>query len=227
MQFPNDVAVDVPAPALVAEREEIANSVTHGIGLLLSLAGGTAILVNVSRRGDAWLVAACASYAMALVAVYACSTLSHVFRGPPLRPLFRSLDQGFIYLLIAASYTPLALVYLRFGWWWVLLGWIWTIAVLGCLGKIILRHRIDAVSPAIYLLLGWSPAALGWFMVGVVPSGGLLWMLTGGVCYTLGVVFLTLDAKVPFFHAVWHLMVIGGSACHYAAILLYAVLQNA
>lgn len=201
--------------------EEKINSVTHALGLLLSLVGFELLLVRTSRLGDALQIAGCLIYASALVAVYAASTLSHSFEQPRLRRLFRILDQAFIFLLIAGTFTPLSLTYLRDGAWWWLFGLVWTIALGGFISKAVFAHRVDTVSTALHVTLGWLPVLAIKPMLAAVP-GGLLWsMLYGGLCYTLGIYFLMRDDRYPYFHAVWHLLVIAGSAFHFWGIYTY------
>ncbi len=207
---------------LVSRRhEELANSVTHGIGLGFSLVGSLALLIVAARHGDPMRFAGCAIYATTLVAVYAASTLSHVYEDTDWRHTFRMLDQAFIYLLIVGTYTPLALTYLHGGWLWVLFGAMWGIALLGFLSKTIWRHRIDGVALGAYLLLGWMPGLglpAAWERF---PGSAFALFVWGGVSYTLGMVFLFCDKKFPFFHALWHVFVIGGSVLHYLVMLLY------
>ena len=201
--------------------EEVANTITHGLGFLLSLVGLIVMAIWVLREGDAWRVLGCMIYASSLVTVYAMSTLSHVCADPHLKQFYRKLDQGFIYLLIVGTYTPFSLAFLRTGLGWLFLGVMWSVALFGFFAKTLLAHRVDAVSTRLYLLLGWMPIFAGFYLIGVVPDAALWWMLIGGVCYTMGIVFLILDAHIRHFHAVWHLFVIGGSACHFFVILLY------
>jgi hemolysin III len=169
---------------------------------------------------DVWLATGCGVYLASLLAVYAMSTLSHSCQTLPRKAFFRRLDQGFIYLLIAATYTPFALAYLRDGVWWVLLGAIWSVALVGFVAKVFFAHRVEAVSVASYLLLGWMPALSVPALLATVPIAALWWMLLGGVCYTLGTLFLIYDARVRHFHAVWHLLVIAGSICHFLGIFV-------
>lgn len=215
------------ARAAVFERmreEEKINSFTHALGLLLSVIGFELLLVRAFRLGDAWQISGCAIYASALVAVYAASTLSHSFEQPRLRRLFRILDQAFIFLLIAGTFTPLSLTYLRGGAWWVLFGAVWAIALGGFLSKAIFAHRVDTVSAVLHVTLGWLPVLAIKPMIAAVP-GGLLWsMLYGGLCYTCGVFFLMRDERYPYFHAIWHLLVIAGSAFHFWGIYSYCTI---
>jgi hemolysin III len=131
------------------------------------------------------------------------------------------LDQGCIYLLIAGTFTPLALVYLRGGWWWLLMAAMWCVAIVGFASKVLLAHRIEAVSTAAYVCMGWMPVVAAKPMIAIVPAGCLWLMAAGGLCYTVGTLFLTFDRKALYLHAIWHIFVIAGSAAHYFAILLY------
>lgn len=200
---------------------ELLNAITHGIGLLLSLGGAIVLLGQVSATLDRWRLAGCLVFAIALVSVYAASTLSHAVVRPSLRRMFRKLDQGFIYLLIVSTYTPLALTFLRGGWWWLFLAALWTAALAGFGSKIVFSHRIDTVPPWSYLLLAWAPILPGSAYLALVPSGALWLVLAGGLCYSVGVVFLILDYRRFHFHAIWHVFVIGGSLIHYLAIFQY------
>ena len=215
--------------AEVLERigEEIANSITHGIGLALAAIGAAALMVRSIERGDVWHITGYAIYATTLVALYAASTLSHLFHSSRLRRLFRILDQACIYLLIAGTFTPFALVYLRHGAWPLLFAAMWTIALAGFFSKVLWAHRIEAVSTSIYLALGWLPVTSVRTILQSVPAACLWWMLAGGLCYTVGTIFLSLDRKVPFFHATWHLLVIAGSACHFIGIYGYLLPPDA
>lgn len=202
-------------------QEELANALTHGIGLLLSVFGASVMTWSVWVHGDVWRMLGCSVYVASLVAVYAMSTLSHSVTAPRWRSAFRSLDQGFIYLLIAATYTPFALTYLRTGPWWVLLVAIWAVALFGFLSKVAFGHRVEAVSIWSYVLLGWMPVVAAPLIMQQVPLVAFWGMLLGGVCYSIGTVFLICDKKVRHFHAVWHLFVIAGSVCHFLVILVF------
>ncbi len=204
--------------------EEVANTMTHGLGFLLSVLGAAALTIGVLGKGDAWRVAGCLIYAPSLVAVYAMSTLSHICSDRKLKHFFRTLDQGCIYLLIVGTFTPFSLAFLRTVPWSIFLGVMWTIAILGCYSKVFLAHRIHGVSIWIYIALGWMPIAAARTLIECVPPVGLWLLLVGGLCYTLGTAFLMHDHRVRHFHALWHLFVIAGSTCHFFAILLYVAL---
>lgn len=217
---PFSVAIEMD-PHSRSLAEEIANSVTHGIGLILSLVGSSILLIQLLSFPDAWRFVGCGSFATALVAVYTASTLSHAVPRPAWRRAFRILDQACIYLLIVATYTPFSLEYLRFGWWWPLLLLMWAGALVGFFSKLLFSHRIDAVTIWSYLLLGWLPIVPAWLYVDLIPWGALTWILIGGLCYTAGTVFLVLDHRPWHFHAIWHLFVIAGSVCHFYAVYIF------
>ncbi len=201
-------------------REERVNALTHAVGCLIGAIGASALLVAVVRRGNGVQIAACVVYGAALVAVYLASALSHVFHESRLRRTFRMLDQGCIFLLIAGTFTPPALTYLRGTVWWLLLGAMWTIALAGFVSKTFFAHRVEAVTTRLHLVLGWMPVLAAKPLVSLAPVGLSLWLLAGGLCYSFGVLFLHRD-HLPHFHAVWHIFVIAGSACHFVAIWVY------
>ena len=205
----------------LSRAEEIANALTHGAGLALSVCGATLMAGAVLSHGDGWRVVGCGVYVASLMAVYAMSTLSHSCTTPRWRKTFRALDQGFIYLLIAATYTPFSLAYLRTGPWWLLLAAVWAIALYGFISKVFFAHRLDSVAVWPCIVLGWMPTLSVPSLSSILPMSAFWWMLIGGVCYSLGTIFLICDSKVRHFHAVWHLFVIAGSVCHFLAILFF------
>lgn len=209
--------------------EENFNAATHALGLACGLAAGVFLGLVAARRGSAWQLAGCAVYAATLVATYAASTLSHVFRGPRLSRAFRIADQALIFLFIAGTYTPVALTYLRGGNWWLLHGVVWGIALAGFVSKVAFEHRVElgAVSVTLYVLLGWVPVLAAPFLWDVLPGRLMLWYLAGGLCYMAGIVFFTFDNRVRYFHAAWHLMVVAGSTLHFIAILAYCTTARA
>jgi hemolysin III len=203
--------------------DELMNAATHAFGLVLAMIGALVMAVSVSADGDLWRTIGCGVYLASLVAVYAMSTLSHTFTTRRWKSLFRRLDQGFIYLLIAATYTPFSLVYLRTGLWWALLAAMWTIAIVGFIAKVFFAHRVEAVSVASYVLLGWMPIIATPKLLHFMPTRALWWMIGGGLCYTVGTIFLLNDHRVRHFHVVWHVCVIAGSVCHFLGILIFVV----
>ncbi len=201
-------------------REDIANVVTHGAGLLMAVAGVPVLIVLGALRGGALHTTSFAVYGTTLLLVYLSSTLYHAFKEPKMRRIFRILDHAAIYLLIAGTYTPFLLISLSGPWGWTLLVLVWTLAALGCTFKILSIKRFARYSTAFYLAMGWLIVVAIEPIIAAVPAAGLGWLVLGGLCYTGGVVFFLWE-KLPFNHAIWHLFVIAGSVCHYVAILLY------
>ena len=212
-------------PSSLSPAEEFANRVTHGIGFVLSLAG-VAVMAAVLGNGDGWRIAGCSIYLASLMGVYLMSTLSHTFETPRLRSFFRALDQGTIYLLIAATYTPFSMAYLHSAFWFVLLAIVWTIAFWGFFSKVFFAHRVESVSMWPCIVLGGIPFVSVPALIGVVSFAALWWMLLGIACYTVGLVFWVNDTRVRHFHAVWHILVIAGSACHFVCIMLFVALAR-
>ena len=222
---PTAAKVQLTLSTMLSPAEELANRITHGIGLLLSLVG-VAVMVQVLGQGDAWRVAGCSVYLFSLIGVYAMSTLSHTFETPKLRTMFRALDQGAIYLLIAATYTPFSMAYLRTTPWWIVLGLVWGIALWGFCSKVFFAYRVERVSMWPCIVLGVIPFICVPRLMGVVSTGALWLMLLGVAFYTMGLVFWVNDRRVRQFHAVWHVFVIAGSTCHFVAILVFVVLAR-
>ena len=197
-------------------RQELANTITHAVGMVLSLGGAVALLASCTH----WTIAlACGLYTATLVATYAASALSHGVQQPEWKHRLAVWDQGVIFLLIIGTYTPFLVAYLPSAWSWPVLVLLWGAALLGFASKVLMEHRIDhTFSPLPYVALGWLPAMI---LTPFVPLACLAWMAAGGVIYTMGVIFLVLDHRVRYFHAAWHVFVLGGSACHYFAILSF------
>lgn len=198
--------------------DEIVNAATHALGLFLAIVGALVMGWSVVAHGDGWRIAGCVVFAASLVAVYAASTLSHSCTSVRWKAFYRRLDQGFIYLLIVGTYTPFGLTYWRTTTGWLLLGALWTVAIAGFVAKVVLGHRVHSISLWTYVTLGWLPVIAVPAIMHSVPLSIGGWMLLGGLCYTAGTLFLMLDERVRHFHAVWHLMVIAGSVCHFLGI---------
>lgn len=202
--------------------EELANSITHGIGALLS-AVGLVLLVSISLRyGNFWHALASSVFGTTLVCSYTASTLYHSIAVERFKPTLRRLDHAAIYLLIAGTYTPFMLISLRGPWGWSLLGVVWTIAVGGVAGKLLIPHKMAKFSTALYLLMGWIALIAVRPLLASVEPGGLLLLLAGGLAYSGGVVFYALE-RMPYNHMIWHLFVLAGSALHFCAILFYVM----
>ncbi len=207
--------------------EELVNSLTHGAGFFVSVVASIVLVAAAVERGTVWTVLGCGIYSVTLMLVYLASTLSHLYQRPKAKRAWRILDQAFIYLLVAGSYTPWALEYLREGWPLLVLILMWGVALGGFVSKLFFAHRVDGVVTWIYLGLGWLPILAIGPILDNVPHAGLWWVAAGGACYTVGVIFLKLDNHVPFFHAVWHKLVIAGSACQWLGVYWYVVMSVA
>jgi hemolysin III len=206
-------------------RHELANSVTHGLGLALSVAGCAVLVTVAALRGSARHIVACSIYGATLVCLYGASTVYHSVSSPQVKHILRILDHSSIYLLIAGTYTPFTLILLRGGWGWTLFGLVWGLSVAGIVLKVWFVDRVPIVSTLVYVAMGWLVIIAIKPVVAVVPLAAILWLLAGGVFYTGGVVFFAWE-KLPYHHAIWHLFVLGGSVCHYFAVLYYVVPQK-
>jgi len=202
--------------------EEVAHSVTHGVGLLASVAGLVVLVVQAAATRDPWRITACAVYATTLVLLYGTSTLYHALSATRARRVFRVLDHSAIFLLIAGTYTPFALVSLRGPWGWSLLGIVWGLALLGITAKAVFGTRWPILSTALYVAMGWVALVAVKPLVAHVPPAAIAWLVAGGLAYTGGVVFYAWT-KLRYSHAIWHLFVLAGSVCHYVAVFRYVV----
>ena len=203
-------------------KEEIFNSITHGVGTLLSIAGLVILVVMASIKGNTWHVVACSIYGATMILLYLNSTLYHSLTAPKAKYVFKILDHSSIFLLIAGTYTPFLLVNLRGGWGWSLFGVIWGLAILGIVFKSIFIKKLNILSTIIYLLMGWMVLIAIKPLLTVLPRGGFIWLFAGGLSYTLGVVFYVWK-KMPLSHGIWHLFVLGGTICHFFAVLFYVI----
>ncbi|MGB2635344.1 MAG: hemolysin III family protein [Candidatus Acidiferrum sp.] len=198
--------------------EEIVNSITHGIGLLLSIAGFVVLLAFAILLGSASHIVACSIYGATLICLYSASTLYHAAVSPRWKRALRIFDHGAIYLLIAGTYTPFLLLYLRGPWGWSLFGVVWGLAFAGILLKFWFVGHFEYLSTAVYIIMGWLVVIAAKPVLTHVPTSSVLWLVAGGLLYTFGVVFFAWK-RLPYSHAVWHLFVLAGSICHYFAVL--------
>ncbi len=204
-----------------SRREELANALTHGTGLAASLVGLPTLVLVAVNGGGARQVVACSVFAATLVILYAASTLYHALPPSRAKRVLRIVDHSAIYLLIAGSYTPFTLGVLSGAWGWTLFGVIWGLAAFGILYKTLLGFRFPRLSILLYVGMGWLAVLAIGPLAEALPAGGLVWLIAGGLCYTAGVPFYLRD-RLRYRHAVWHLFVLAGSVCHYAAVLQYA-----
>lgn len=202
--------------------EEIFNGLTHGVGILLSLAALVLLIVFASLYGTASHVVSCTIFGVSLLLLYTASTLYHSFQKPSVKRLFKIIDHSCIYLLIAGTYTPFLLVTLQGVLGWTLFGVIWFFAISGVVFKIFFVNRYKIVSTVAYVLMGWIIILAIKPLIDALPAGGMVWLVSGGLAYTLGVIFYAWK-KMPFHHAVWHLFVLAGSVCHFFAVFFYVL----
>jgi hemolysin III len=202
--------------------EEVANSITHGIGAGLAIAGLCVLVTLAARRGTAAHLAGCAVFGATLVVLYAASTLYHGIPHAAAKRVLQVLDHSAIYLLIAGSYTPFMLVTLRGVRGWVLLVIVWTAAAAGIVLCSTVGRRAHAVSVVLYIVMGWIAVVVFKPMMASLGPVGMGLVVGGGLVYTIGVAFYAWK-RLPYHHAIWHLFVLGGSALHFVAVLRYVI----
>jgi len=207
---------------VVTAAEELANALTHGVGLLASVIGMPILVLAALSHGERAAVIGMSVFGATLIALYAASTFYHAVPHPELKQKLRVMDHAAIYLLIAGTYTPFTLGVLRGTWGWTLFGIVWTLAALGVLFKLWFGSgRFHRLSTAIYVMMGWVIVLAIKPLAQNMDHAGLILLIAGGLSYTGGVVFYV-DKRRAWTHPVWHLFVLGGSVCHYFAVLWYA-----
>lgn len=205
-----------------SQAEELANSLSHGLALLAALVGGPYLIVQAARRADAAFVVGTSIFCATILVLYLASTLYHALPAGRAKRVFRVIDHSSIYLLIAGSYTPFTLGVLRGAWGWSLFGLVWGLALAGIALKSAGKASHPILSTGLYLSMGWLVVVAADPLFDKVPAAGLLWLLAGGLFYTVGVVFFATDSRVRFGHLIWHFFVMAGTTCHYLAVLWYA-----
>lgn len=202
--------------------EEIINASLHGIGVLLSVAALVILIVLSAISGGAERIVGCTIFGACLIAMYLASTLYHSVTKPSLKYRLKIFDHASIYLLIAGSYTPILLVTFPPAWGWSLFGVIWGLALSGVIFKLFATGKFEFLSTLIYVLMGWLVVVAAKPLIDSIPFAGIMWLLAGGLFYTFGVIFYAWK-RLRFSHALWHIFVLGGSICHFFAILFYVV----
>jgi hemolysin III len=202
--------------------EETASSITHAIGGLLASSALTLLIVFAVLAHDPRRVVAVSIHGSTLVLMYVASTCYHLVRSPGVKRALRILDHASIYLLIAGTYTPILLISLYGGWGLTLLCIIWGLATAGVILKFFFVDRFEALSVTLYVFMGWLAIVAIRPLIAALPAAGIAWLFAGGISYTAGVVFYLWD-RLPFNHAIWHLFVITGSACHFFVVLWYVL----
>jgi hemolysin III len=206
--------------------EEIANSITHGIGAGMAIAALVLLIVFSALKGSAWHVVSFSIYGASLVLLYISSTLMHAIQHTKVKNLFQIFDHCTIYLLIAGTYTPFTLVALHGAFGWTLFGIVWGLAILGIVFKSVFSKKFVKggiiISTVFYIIMGWIVVIGMDKVIANIEPAGVWWLIAGGLSYTFGVIFF-LWRKMPFSHAIWHLFVIGGSVCHFFSVILYVL----
>ncbi len=202
--------------------EEWVNIISHAVGLLLGIAALALLVQRAASHGDAWHVASFAVFGGSLVVLYAASTFYHSSRDAIRRARLRSFDHAAIYVLIAGTYTPFTLITLEGPVGWTLFGITWGMAAVGITLKLYFTGRYDLVSTLMYLFMGWVIMFAVRPLVDAFSADGMVWLIAGGIAYTLGAVFYSIP-RLPFGHAIFHLFVLGGSACHFVAVYFFVL----
>ena len=198
------------------------NAWTHLVGAVMSVVGATVLIVMASLVGDPWKIVSAAVFGASLILLYSASTLYHSLRGRA-KNILRKLDHLSIYLLIAGTYTPFCLVTLRGPWGWSLFGVVWALAVAGMLQEIKPRSEARIMSLVIYAIMGWVVVVAIKPLLAHIETAGFVWLVTGGLLYTIGIIFYAFESRFRHWHGIWHLFVIGGSLAHYVAIAFYVI----
>jgi hemolysin III len=218
-------AVTIPHGDMVREQsvgEEIANSISHGVGLLLAIAALPILVVSAARTGTAAEVVGASIFGATMVLLYLTSTIYHVVTEPHVKRILRIVDHSAIYLLIAGTYTPFTLGVLSGPWGWLLFTLVWGCAIAGVCLKAFAGTKFPVLSTWLYVAMGWLALLVIKPLWEAMSAWGLFWLIAGGLFYTVGVAFYFLDERVRYTHFVWHLFVLSGTVCHFIAVLYYA-----
>ena len=201
--------------------EEIANSISHGIGLVLALVASPILILTAARSGTAWNIVGVSVFATSMILLYLASTLYHAIPHDRAKRIFRTLDHGAIFLLIAGTYTPFTLGVMRGPWGWTIFGIVWSLAIFGLTMKAIFGAKHMWMTVPLYLVMGWTVMIAAPHILFRMPLAAIVWILAGGVAYTGGVLFFRAHS-LRYNHFAWHLFVIAGTACHFFAVLWYS-----
>jgi hemolysin III len=202
--------------------EERINVITHAIGFVMSIAALTLLVVFASLKGTVWHIVSFAVYGTSLVILYFASTVFHLSENQKVRNHLNIFDHAAIFLLIAGTYTPFALVTLHGPWGWTIFGIVWGLAIAGIILKLFYTGRFNTLSTLMYIAMGWLIVIAIKPLIAALPFEGLMWLLAGGLSYSVGAVFFLID-KLPYNHAIFHVFVVAGSACHFIAVFWYVL----
>jgi hemolysin III len=202
--------------------EELANSISHGIGTVFALIAAPILIVTAFNAGDIYAIVGSSVFAASMIILYLSSTLYHALPFKRAKKAFQIVDHIAIFLFIAGTYTPFALGVLRGAWGWTIFGLVWSMALAGIMLKLIFGAKYPKISTAIYLSMGWLAIIAIMPLIDSVLPWGLFWIIAGGAAYTIGVIFFVLDTQLPYAHFIWHLFVLLGTICHFIAVLGYS-----
>ena len=202
--------------------ERLFNTITHGIGSILSIVALVLMVVYASYNSDAWSIVGVSIFGSTLILLYMSSTLYHAFSNGRVKQIFKTLDQSFIYLLIAGTYTPVLLITLRNTLGWTVFVLVWAMAIGGITHRIFFFDKLKKLSLVSYIVMGWLSLIVFKSLLNAAPAELVVWLLIGGAFYTGGLIFYSWE-KLPYNHAIWHLFVLGGSFSHFMGIYLYLV----
>ncbi len=211
---------------LKLDREEIANALTHGLGVLLAVGAGAVLITQAAVQAGGRELIGASVFVATLILLYSASTSYHLATQPDVKSKLKVLDHCAIFLLIAGTYTPFTIAALSGGWGWSLFGVIWGLAVVGIVLKLFFTGRFRTLSTATYIGMGWLVVVAFIPLMQALEPAALGWLIAGGVCYTAGTFFYH-NHRVPYSHAIWHLFVLGGSVCHFAAVALQMLTPSA
>jgi hemolysin III len=214
--------IKVEQKSNLAFMEEIFNSIIHGAGALISLAGLVLLIVFSSLYGTVSHIVTCTIFGFALVLLYTASTLYHSFRKPRVKYVFKIIDHSCIYILIAGTYTPFMIVAVRGVLGWAIFGIVWALTIMGIIFKSFFIHRFKILSTLAYIFMGWLVIFAIKPIFQTLSGSAIFWLVSGGLAYTVGTIFYAWK-KLPFNHAIWHSFVLAGSICHFFAVLFYVV----
>lgn len=203
-------------------KEEIANSITHGMGVLASIIGLILLIIKANQSNNRWMIASFSIYGSSMIILFLASTLYHALPHPRVKRVFQVIDHSSIYILIAGTYTPFTLVSLRGGWGWSLFGTVWGLAIVGIILDVFYHGSSSKLETISYVLMGWLSIIAIHRLFAVIGLNGILLLIGGGAVYTLGVIFYR-SKKIPFNHAIWHLFVLGGGICHFLVVFFFVV----
>jgi len=200
--------------------EELVNSITHAIGIPLGIVGLVVLIINANNYGDAWHIFSVSVFGASMIFLYTASTIYHSTSKVRLKFKLNIIDHSAIFILIAGTYTPFTLVTLRGAWGWSIFGVVWGLAIIGVVTKILFINRYRKVTAYLYLAMGWIIVIALKPLINALPAGGLYLLIAGGLSYSAGIIFYQWK-RLPFAHAIFHLFVLGGTVCHFFAVLLY------